>query len=269
MEELESKHKKALKALDGEKRAAIKKAKGTKGKKAKEALAEVEEEFATKLKQLEESYAASLKELQSSGGGSGGNDNDNAAKDDATAAEATTTTAAESTTQPPQGGDADNEEESPEDAGLSAKEKKLAKARRKKERQKEKELQRQREIEEETKRNADGPSMKKHEIEQLTQILSELNFKIQTVDADGHCLYRAIGAHVNRSYQEIRKLFGSRLSFCFVFFVWLGSIVGSFSVLLTQNKNPSPKNTMIPFLLSFSFLRNHYRFTMCSDTHRT
>lgn len=39
MEEIESRHRKELKALDGEKRAALKKAKGTKGKKAKEVLA--------------------------------------------------------------------------------------------------------------------------------------------------------------------------------------------------------------------------------------
>lgn len=38
-EEVEARHKKEIKALDGEKRAAIKKSKGTKGKKAKEAVA--------------------------------------------------------------------------------------------------------------------------------------------------------------------------------------------------------------------------------------
>lgn len=39
MEETQTRHKKELKALDGEKRAAIKKAKALKGKKGKEALA--------------------------------------------------------------------------------------------------------------------------------------------------------------------------------------------------------------------------------------
>lgn len=39
MEETTTRHKKELKALEGEKRAAIKKAKGLKGKKGKEALA--------------------------------------------------------------------------------------------------------------------------------------------------------------------------------------------------------------------------------------
>lgn len=39
MEKLEARHRKELKALEGEKRAALKKAKSTKGKQAKEALA--------------------------------------------------------------------------------------------------------------------------------------------------------------------------------------------------------------------------------------
>jgi len=38
MEEIQTCHKKELKAIDGEKRAAIKKAKALKGKKGKEAL---------------------------------------------------------------------------------------------------------------------------------------------------------------------------------------------------------------------------------------
>jgi hypothetical protein len=37
-EEMETRHKKELKAWDGEKRAAVKKAKGTKGKKAKDVM---------------------------------------------------------------------------------------------------------------------------------------------------------------------------------------------------------------------------------------
>jgi hypothetical protein len=38
MEEAQSRHRKQVKALEGEKRAAVKKAKGSKGKKAKDAL---------------------------------------------------------------------------------------------------------------------------------------------------------------------------------------------------------------------------------------
>ena len=39
MEEIAARHRKEVKALDGEKRAAVKKAKSTKGKKAKEEIA--------------------------------------------------------------------------------------------------------------------------------------------------------------------------------------------------------------------------------------
>lgn len=39
MEETQTRHRKEVKSLEGEKRAALKKAKGTKGKKAKEAVA--------------------------------------------------------------------------------------------------------------------------------------------------------------------------------------------------------------------------------------
>jgi hypothetical protein len=39
MEEIESRHRRELKALEGERRAAAKRAKGTKGKKAKDELA--------------------------------------------------------------------------------------------------------------------------------------------------------------------------------------------------------------------------------------
>ena len=165
-----------------------------KGKKAKEALAAVEEEYANKLKTLEESYQSSLKELQDNTDGG----NDGSAPEDAEA-----TTVSESATTQQQGTTNNNDDNDDIDAGLSAKERKQAKARRKKERQKERELQRQKELEEEMK-NA-GPSMKKIETDNLIKILDPLNLKINDVDADGHCLYRAIGAHAKKSYQEIRK----------------------------------------------------------------
>ena len=133
-----------------------------------------------------------MKELQ---GADGGNDGSAPEDADANAASESATTQQQDTTN-----DDDNDDV---DAGLSAKERKQAKARRKKERQKERELQRQKELEEEMK-NA-GPSMKKIETDNLIKILDPLNLKINDVDADGHCLYRAIGAHAKKSYQEIRK----------------------------------------------------------------
>ena len=59
-EEIESQHKKAVKAWDGEKRAAIKKAKALKGKKGKDAMEQVEQEYAIKLQDLETKYSQEL-----------------------------------------------------------------------------------------------------------------------------------------------------------------------------------------------------------------
>jgi OTU domain-containing protein 6 len=190
-EELESAYKKAVKTLDGEKRAAIKKAKGTKGKKAKEALAQVEEEYATKLKDLETKHEQQLQELADGGG------------DDAPAAEqgnAAPDEPIDTTTTPEQ----EVEEEEELNPELSAKERKQEKARRKKERQKEKEAQKQKELEEEM-ANA-GPSMRKIELDQIQSVLTPLNKKVAEVEADGHCLFRAVAAQTGReNYTEVRK----------------------------------------------------------------
>lgn len=177
---MESAHKKALKALEGEKRAAIKKAKGTKGKKAKEALATVESDFAEKLRVLKENHEKALKTLQ--GGEEGGDVKVDELADNlgATNIEA---------------------EDAPKE--LTERERKLAKAQRKRERQKEKEAERQRELEEEE-ANA-GPSLRQTELDQIEKILKPLNLKIAEVEADGHCLYRSVAAQTGNTYSGIRK----------------------------------------------------------------
>ena len=187
-EDLESAHKKALKALDGEKRAAIKKVKGTKGKKAKEAVTAAEEEFDTKLKDLEEKYKQRMAELEGEQGLT------------EIHPEAATEAAADNNENDDDGDDDDEEAK-----GLSAKERKQLKARRKKERQKEREAERQAELERET-ANA-GPSMRQVELEQMQAVLTPLDLKIGEVDADGHCLYRAVAAQTGRSYNEMRELY--------------------------------------------------------------
>lgn len=174
-EELESSHKKALKSLEGEKRAEIKKAKGTKGKKAKLAVAAVEENFAKRLKILQDEFESKLKSLE-------GEKNDSPQED----LNKTDTTQAGSETKE-----------------LSERERKQLKARKKKERQKERELQRQKEIEEET-ANA-GPSLREVELEQIQAVLTPLNFEVAEVEADGHCLYRAVAAQIATDFQEMRK----------------------------------------------------------------
>ena len=184
-DEIKSAHKKAVKALEGEKRAALKKAKGTKGKKAKEELANVEKDFESKLKTLEEEFQKKLELVQGSEGGA-----------DASATQTTIGGA----------NDVDNKERDKEDEaddGLSAKERKQLKARRKKERQKEREAQRQAQIEEET-ANA-GPGMRQIEMEQIEKVLEPLSFEVKEVEADGHCLYRAVGGHTGQSFQDISK----------------------------------------------------------------
>lgn len=81
---------------------------------------------------------------------------------------------------------------------------KQEKARRKREKLKEKELERERQIEEET-ANA-GPTPRDIENEIIQQHLDPLGLKVQEVAADGHCLYRAVGASCDMEYPIIRKL---------------------------------------------------------------
>ena len=194
-EELKNSHKKALKSLEGEKRAAVKKAKGMKGKKGKEALAAVEADFATKLKALEASYqeslaSLSLESLNISADNNPGNAQEVSASDD-------------------KNDDYDDE--------AAARERKRAKAKKKRDRQKEKEAELEKQIEEEN-ANA-GPGLRKIELEQIQAVLTPLKLKVSEVDADGHCLYRAVAAQSDRNHMAIRKSRGFQamgpLSFIF------------------------------------------------------
>ena len=187
-EELEAAFKKAVKSLEGEKRAAIKKAKGTKGKKAKEALAAVEDEYASKLKDLQSNHEQKLAEV------AGRN------------AEGDERNSGPSTSHPAPTEEIDSQEKT--DPEMDAKKSKQEKARRKKERQKEREAQKQKELEEEM--ASAGPDMRDVELEQIRKVLSPLNLSIAEVEADGNCLYRAVGAQTNKDYMDVRK---SRLQY--------------------------------------------------------
>lgn len=191
-EELESSHKKALKALEGERRAAIKKAKTLKGIKAKEALAALEAEYDNKAKQLEAAYQVQLtsdavEALVLEDGGPAAN----------IASPATATTIFN------EGPSASATPES-NDPEEDARKRKLEKARKKKERQKEKEREMEEQIAWET-ANA-GPSARQIELEQIQTILSPQKLEVVEVEADGHCLYRAVGAQIGATYTQIRKL---------------------------------------------------------------
>ena len=182
-EELEASHKKALKSLEGEKRAALKKAKGMKGKKGKEALAAVEKDFATRLKALDESYQESLLALAT--------ESLEVSNDATTGAEKTSASSD------------DNDESDVVDEEAAARERKLAKAKKRRDRQKEKEARIQQQIEDEN-ANA-GPGLRKIELEQIQAVLTPQQLKVSEVEADGHCLYRAVGAQTGNTYRTIRK----------------------------------------------------------------
>jgi OTU domain-containing protein 6 len=192
-EEIESSYKKALKSLEGEKRSAIKKAKGIKGKKGKEALALVEKDFTNKLKALEASHQENVAVLD---------------VESMNISEVSTNIENPSTTIDDENKPAvvvDEEE-------TAARERKIAKSKKKKDRQKEKEAEIQEQIEEEN-ANA-GPGLRKIELEQIQQVLTPLNLKVSEVDADGHCLYRAVAAQSGKDFMAIRKLVYSGRSCC-------------------------------------------------------
>lgn len=178
MEELESKHRKELKSLEGEKRAAIKKAKSTKGKKSKELLKELEAQYETKLQTLQAKHATEREELQAPSG-----DASPAAQESAT----NVGTVEPITTPSPQ-----------EESKPSKQSKKIAK----RQQQRQRELEKQQQLQEEL-HNA-GPSAREVELLQIQQHLPD-RYAIQDVTADGHCLYRAVGVHLSQDYQQVRN----------------------------------------------------------------
>ncbi|CAJ1950304.1 unnamed protein product [Cylindrotheca closterium] len=209
-EELEAAHKKALKSLEGEKRSAIKKAKGTKGKKAKQAIAAVEEEYASRLRDMQQEHEQKLKSL-----GALIESPPNQKKEGVVASELDDTT-----------------------KELSEKEKKQLKARKKKERQKEREIERQAALDSEI-ANA-GPSLRDVELEQIEITLTPLDLCMKEVEADGHCLYRAIGAQMGTDYQEIRGICADALRDNepeFSPFCELTDAVSSFDSYVSQVRN--------------------------------
>uniref|UniRef100_A0A7S2EVU4 OTU domain-containing protein n=1 Tax=Trieres chinensis TaxID=1514140 RepID=A0A7S2EVU4_TRICV len=185
MEEAKSRHKKELKALEGEKRSALKKAKSTagKGKKGKEAMAALESEYTTKEKEMAERHRSELAALAEGGGGSGGADSGEATDGSADGGSASKKVTIVAAAPPP---------EDPEEVRRREKQNKAQeKARRKREKAKEKERERERQIEEELK-NA-GPPPREVEISAMRELyLDPAGLTIREVEADGNCLYRAV-----------------------------------------------------------------------------
>jgi hypothetical protein len=50
-------------------------------------------------------------------------------------------------------------------------------------------------------------AMRQVELEHMQVVLTPLDLKIGEVDADGHCLYRAVAAQSGRSYTKIHELY--------------------------------------------------------------
>jgi len=178
-EETESRHRKELKSLDGQKRAALKKAKqtGGKSKKAKEVMSTLEEEFDSKEKEMKARHETELNILV--------------------------------TTQPEADNIAPKKEESSGSSNTTAsipqQPKKLSKSQKKRLKQKEKEKQREIEIEEELK-NA-GPTAREIELTRIYELyLDPLNLCIKEIEADGNCLYRAVGNSIELDYPRVRAI---------------------------------------------------------------
>ena len=81
LEELSAKHKKEIKALEGEKRAAIKNAK-SRGKKAKAIVKETEFKYEGLERDMKERHRLEIEELTSGGDGDGGNEASDGAQDE-------------------------------------------------------------------------------------------------------------------------------------------------------------------------------------------
>jgi len=95
-----------------------------------------------------------------------------------------------------------NEETTDDDAMEVQRQKKAEKARRKREKAREKERERERRIAEET-ANA-GPSPRDVENQVIEKLLLPLNLAISEVEADGHCLYRAVALQCDSDYLAMR-----------------------------------------------------------------
>ncbi|KAI2508940.1 cysteine protease [Fragilaria crotonensis] len=195
MEEIQSRHKKEIKVLDGEKRSAIKKAKALKGQRGKDALASAEAEFNEKLKQME---ARHLQELADAGPADVSIE---PALDDAAVADiASTSTPTIPLTQS-------------QEANTNSQElerlKKLEKARRKRDAKKEKE--RQLRDKEALEQESVGPSMRDTELQALELQLRPLSLRVVEIPSDGNCLYRAVAAQCGSDYNKIRQICADQL----------------------------------------------------------
>jgi len=168
-------------------------------------LIRLEAEYDQKLKELQSKHQD---ELKKEGGGSTGitNPDDDAEQDPSAANKVDDGTTTEETAAASASADNNSVEVQLVEKDELQRQKKVAaneKARRKREKAREKERERQRQIDEET-ANA-GPLPRDVENSHIESQLRPLNLKIVDVEADGHCLYRAVAAQCNSNYVDMRK----------------------------------------------------------------
>ncbi|KAL7546536.1 hypothetical protein ACHAWF_013949 [Thalassiosira exigua] len=190
-EELAARHKKELKALEGERRAAIKNAK-SRGKKAKAAVKDAEFKYDGLAWDLKERHRAELAELS----GGSGDDAVVAGEDERGSGEEVE--GARSEISPAQAASVEERTTpTPEEAEEERRQKALQKKLKKKNAQRQKELDREKRIQEEN--AAAGPSRREMEMDALRALhLSPRGLEVEEVAADGNCLYRAVGAQCRR-----------------------------------------------------------------------
>ena len=204
LEELTARHKKEIKSFEGEKRAAVKNVKSSsKGKKAKTAVKEVEFKYEGLERDMKERHRIEHEQLTTTGddgGGESGTRGESAAADKSESPdvfkEEDTTSAVQPTTQTIIAS-SEQQQQTPEQIEEAKRQKAIQKKLKKKEAQRQKEIDREKRIQEE---NASaGPSRRQMEMEALqTLYLQPRGLDVEEVEADGNCLYRAVGVQCHR-----------------------------------------------------------------------
>ena len=190
MEEITARHKKEIKAFDGERRAAIKNAK-SRGKKAKAIVKETEFKYDGLERDMKERHRLEIEALTKIDG-----DNDTKQVSFAASEEQAIEPTQDQKDFPPKE-EEEPPQQTPEQIEEAKRQKAIQKKLKKKNAKKQKELDREKRIAEE---NAQaGPSRRQMEMEALQTIyLSPRSLEVQEVEADGNCLYRAVGVQCRR-----------------------------------------------------------------------
>lgn len=190
LDEMQARHKKEIKSFEGEKRATIKNAK-SRGKKGKGALKEAELKYDGLERDMKERHRSEIEEL------SGGGGNGDSAKEISWAADTIEQPDAPKEETTPEPTQQTESQPTPEEIEEAKRQKVLSKKLKKKNAARQKELDREKRITEEN--AAAGPSRREMEVDAMQTIhLTPRGLGIEEVEADGNCLYRAVGVQCRR-----------------------------------------------------------------------